>query len=153
MLNTPEVVKFPRCAPSFDMRIKMPSNYWMIDSMKKDIGCDEVIFTDHLDHIVEAGVANVFVVNEVGEVFTPKNDGSILPGLTRQWVLQNFKVTECDINVRDLGDTGITEMFITGTYCEVKSVMRVGERQMPPETPVANDIREEYFKYVTKTKP
>jgi len=57
----------------------------------------EVLWFDEQDYLLEGSITNVFVMID-GQLCTPAL-GNILPGLMRQWVLdQDFKVKQCSIS-------------------------------------------------------
>ncbi|XP_072528976.1 branched-chain-amino-acid aminotransferase, cytosolic isoform X1 [Salminus brasiliensis] len=118
-----------------------------------DYGCQQVLWLYGDDHqITEVGTMNLFLywVNEKGEeeLATPPLDGIILPGITRQSVLElarkwgEFKVSERYLTMSDLrlalNENRVKEMFGSGTACVVSPVGRVlyqGENlQIPCES-------------------
>ena len=67
--------------------------------------------------VLEAGRANVFVVQDGGTIITPPADGRILPGVTRAVVLELGPDLGLDIRVEpfDLALlAGAAEIFLTG---------------------------------------
>ncbi len=96
-------------------------------------GSNEVLWlgAQNPDLIEEAGTSNVFFV--VGDrVLTPRLDGAILPGITRDSVIKllqvmGHEVEEKDISFSDLLAAGeaLTEAFATGTASSVKPILRI----------------------------
>ncbi|XP_041833771.1 branched-chain-amino-acid aminotransferase, cytosolic [Melanotaenia boesemani] len=99
-----------------------------------DYGCQQVLWLYGEDHqITEAGTMNIFLhwINEDGEeeLATPPLDGIILPGVTRQSILEltrkwvEFKVTERYLTMGQfclaLEQQRIKEMFGSGTACMI----------------------------------
>uniref|UniRef100_A0A4X2LA68 Branched-chain-amino-acid aminotransferase n=1 Tax=Vombatus ursinus TaxID=29139 RepID=A0A4X2LA68_VOMUR len=97
-------------------------------------GCQQVLWLCGEDHqITEVGTMNLFLywINEDGEdeLATPPLDGIILPGVTRQSILDlahkwdEFKVTERYLTMNDLiialKENRVKEMFGSGTACVV----------------------------------
>uniref|UniRef100_A0A3B1IPT5 Branched-chain-amino-acid aminotransferase n=1 Tax=Astyanax mexicanus TaxID=7994 RepID=A0A3B1IPT5_ASTMX len=118
-----------------------------------DYGCQQVLWLYGDDHqITEVGTMNLFLywINEKGEeeLATPPLDGIILPGITRQSILDitrqwgEFKVSERYLTMADLRlaleEERVKEMFGSGTACVVSPVGRVlyqGENlQIPCES-------------------
>ncbi|KAJ8392333.1 hypothetical protein AAFF_G00076970 [Aldrovandia affinis] len=115
-----------------------------------DFGCQQVLWLYGEDHqITEVGTMNLFLywVNEHGEeeLATPPLDGVILPGITRQSILELtrkwgvFKVSERYLTMADLRcalkEDRVKEMFGSGTACVVCPVGRVlyqGENLLIP---------------------
>ncbi|XP_056132670.1 branched-chain-amino-acid aminotransferase, cytosolic [Lampris incognitus] len=102
-----------------------------------DYGCQQVLWLYGEDHqITEVGTMNFFLywTNENGEeeLATPPLDGIILPGVTRQSILEltrkwgEFKVTERHLTMgqlcRALEEQRVKEMFGSGTACVVSRV-------------------------------
>ncbi|KAG5267489.1 hypothetical protein AALO_G00222320 [Alosa alosa] len=105
-----------------------------------DYGCQQVLWLYGDDHqITEVGTMNLFLywTNEKGEeeLATPPLDGIILPGITRQSILElavkwkEFKVCERYLTMSDLRcglkENRVKEMFGSGTACVVSPVGRV----------------------------
>ncbi|XP_075924611.1 branched-chain-amino-acid aminotransferase, cytosolic-like isoform X3 [Petromyzon marinus] len=103
-------------------------------------GCQQVLWLyGDTEQITEAGTMNLFIywINEQGEeeLATPPLDGIILPGVTRQSLLDlarqwgEFKVSERYITMADLQkglrEKRVKEMFGAGTACVVCPVDRV----------------------------
>ncbi|XP_029142223.1 branched-chain-amino-acid aminotransferase, cytosolic [Protobothrops mucrosquamatus] len=110
-----------------------------------ELGCQQVLWLYGDDHqITEVGTMNLFLYwrNENGEneLATPPLDGIILPGVTRQSILDlarkwgEFKVSERYITMSDLTtalkEKRVKEMFGAGTacvVCPVSTVLYLGE--------------------------
>ena len=92
-----------------------------------DKGYDEIIFLNSSNENIldEARSANIFIIKNK-TLFTPKIEGSILPGITRDSVLKiaekilNIKVYEKDVTINDL--ISADEVFFTGTAVVVAPV-------------------------------
>uniref|UniRef100_A0A286XRD2 Branched-chain-amino-acid aminotransferase n=2 Tax=Cavia porcellus TaxID=10141 RepID=A0A286XRD2_CAVPO len=99
-----------------------------------EMGCQQVLWLYGEDHqITEVGTMNLFLywINEDGEkeLATPPLDGIILPGVTRQSILDlarewgEFKVSERYLTMSDLtsalDENRVKEMFGSGTACIV----------------------------------
>ncbi|XP_039188827.1 branched-chain-amino-acid aminotransferase, cytosolic isoform X1 [Crotalus tigris] len=110
-----------------------------------ELGCQQVLWLYGDDHqITEVGTMNLFLYwqNENGEneLATPPLDGIILPGVTRQSILDlarkwgEFKVSERYITMSDLRtalkEKRVKEMFGAGTacvVCPVSTILYLGE--------------------------
>ncbi|KAG1953364.1 branched-chain-amino-acid aminotransferase, cytosolic isoform X2 [Pimephales promelas] len=105
-----------------------------------DYGCQQVLWLYGDNHqITEVGTMNLFLywINEKGEeeLATPPLDGIILPGITRQSILElarkwgEFKVSERYLTMADLQkalvENRVREMFGSGTACVVSPVGRI----------------------------
>lgn len=87
----------------------------------KAAGCDEAIVLNELDYIAEGSTSNIFLVSR-GELITPSLESGILPGITREAVLEiardlNIKTAERQVKLRELSRAG--EAFVTNSIIEV----------------------------------
>jgi branched-chain amino acid aminotransferase len=98
--------------------------------LAKKNGFDEVLYLDSKEStfVEEVGSANFFMIND-GVLSTPRLAGSILPGITRESVLQiakdgfGMKVRERDIRYDELFDAD--ELFCTGTATVITPILEV----------------------------
>ncbi len=92
-------------------------------------GADEAIF--HRGEVITEGSStNVFAVIN-GQLFTHPGDGRILPGITRQVVIElaselGYAVTEQAVSVKQL--RAADEVLITGTTTQVTAVTHIDEQ-------------------------
>ena len=136
---------YVRAAPGGTGFAKCAGNYaasLVAQHQAKGEGCDQVVWLDaiHREYIEEMGGMNLFFVyQENGEtvVVTPELTGSLLPGITRDSLLQlareqGFRAEERRISVSEwrsaIAEGRMTEAFACGTAAvitpvgEVKSV-------------------------------
>lgn len=99
----------------------------------KEQGADEVMFLDSETHtnIDELSGMNVFVLFKDGRLVTPKLTGSILPGVTRDSILQLAQdrgLTPCEAPLdferltRDIESGDAVEMFACGTAAVINPI-------------------------------
>ncbi|MEA1648391.1 branched-chain amino acid aminotransferase [Nitrospirillum sp. BR 11164] len=83
-------------------------------------GCDQVVFLDAAEHrwIEELGGMNVFFVRDDGSLLTPPLSGTILPGITRDSIIQL---------ARSLGHTVVEEPYSLAQWKEDAATGRVRE--------------------------
>lgn len=117
-------------------------------------GYDQVLWLDAAEHqyIQEVGTMNIFFrVNN--EFITPKLDGSVLKGVTRDSVMQllkhlGYKVTEKLISLDEIKeaskDGSLKEAFGTGTAVGIAYIEEIGSDEdtilVSEESPVAEKI-------------
>jgi len=87
----------------------------------KAAGCDEAVMLNELNYIAEGSTANIFLVSD-GELSTPSLESGILPGITREAVLEiardlNIKTVERQVELRELSRA--EEAFVTNSIIEV----------------------------------
>ncbi|HHV98083.1 MAG TPA: branched-chain amino acid aminotransferase [Clostridiaceae bacterium] len=114
---------------------KTPGNYaasLKAQGIAHDKGYEQVLWLDGVEmkYVEEVGSMNVFFkIN--GEVITPSLDGSILPGITRESVIQllkhwNIPVTERKLGIQELYDAykegRLEEAFGTGTAAVISPI-------------------------------
>jgi branched-chain amino acid aminotransferase len=117
---------------------KTPGNYaasLLAGQKAKENGYSQVLWLDGIErrYIEEVGSMNIFFV--LGdELITPELSGSILPGITRESVLQlagmwGLKATERKISIEevvDAGDSGkLQEVFGSGTAAVISPVGKI----------------------------
>jgi branched-chain amino acid aminotransferase len=106
----------------------------------------------------EATTSNVFVVAD-GRLVTPPVTADILPGITRQTVIElaaqelDIPTDEREIRVSDLYDAD--ECFLTGTGVEVAPVIEIDHRPIGAGMigPVTDAVRDAYQDVVRGALP
>lgn len=115
---------------SFPMEAKCSGTYINSIIAKKaaiKLGYDEAILLDHEGYVAEASAANIFVVTKDKRIITPEK-GSILPGITRDTVMQLASVSATGVTIVDLKNAG--EIFVCGTAAEITPVVAVDFREV-----------------------
>jgi len=87
----------------------------------KAAGVDEALFLNDRGFLVEASTSNVFLVN-AGMLFTPPEESGILPGITREAVMElaqssGIEVTEHEVTLEQLLEA--EESFLTNSILEI----------------------------------
>ncbi|GAA3037712.1 branched-chain amino acid aminotransferase [Gordonia defluvii] len=139
--------EYVRAAPGGTGFAKCGGNYaaaFVAQAQATENGCDQVVWLDAVErrYIEEMGGMNLFFVFGSGadaRLVTPELTGSLLPGITRDALLQlavdaGFAVDERRITIDELqagaADGSITEVFACGTAAVVTPVGRVrGEQE------------------------
>ncbi|KAG7504864.1 branched-chain-amino-acid aminotransferase, cytosolic-like isoform X2 [Solea senegalensis] len=149
---------------------KMGGNYGptiMVQTEAVKRGCQQVLWLyGEEEEITEVGTMNLFIywTNEKGEreLLTPPLDGIILPGVTRQSLLDlgrswgDFKVTERTMSMKELLgalDAGrVLEVFGAGTacvVCPVGSILYKGKTYPIPTMQNGPDLTKRFHKELT----
>ena len=84
-------------------------------------GCDEVILLNEQGYLVEGSITNIFLVSK-GDLVTPSLGSGVLPGITREAVLEiarasNLKTLERQVELKELIEA--EEAFITNSILEL----------------------------------
>jgi branched-chain amino acid aminotransferase len=137
---------FVRAAPGGTGFAKCAGNYaasLVAQRQAKGEGCDQVVWLDaiHREYIEEMGGMNIFFVyQEKGEtvVVTPELTGTLLPGITRDSLLQlareqGFKAEQRKISVEEwkaaIAEGRMTEAFACGTAAVITPIGHVKSRR------------------------
>jgi branched-chain amino acid aminotransferase len=110
-------------------------------------GYDEAILLTHDGFIADGSGENVFLVKE-GTIYTPDLSASILPGITRDTIIQiaqdlGYTVVEKQLIRTDLYLAD--EVFMTGTAAEVTPLREVDDQTIGPPGPVTLAIQQAYL--------
>src|SRR5216117_2543023 len=110
-------------------------------------GYDEAILLTAEGFIADGSGENVFVVKD-GKVTTPPLSTSILPGITRDSLIQiaqdiGYTVEEKNLIRSDL--VTADEIFMTGTAAEVTPIREVDDRVVGPPGPVTKELQAAYL--------
>jgi branched-chain amino acid aminotransferase len=87
----------------------------------KAAGCDEAILLNERGYVAEGSSTNIFLLSN-GELVTPSLESGVLPGITREAVLEiaqasNIKTMERQVELKEL--TEAEEAFITNSILEL----------------------------------
>ena len=118
-------------------------------------GYDEAILLTHDGYIADGSGENVFLVKD-GELVTPDLSASILPGITRQSIIEiaqtlRYTVREKQIIRADLYTAD--EVFMCGTAAEVTPIRSVDDVEIGPPGPITRELQQTYWDTVRGRKP
>ncbi len=65
-------------------------------------GIDELLFLNERGELCEGTITNIFVDMPDGQCLTPASSSGLLPGILREELLENKKVTEATLTLTDL---------------------------------------------------
>ncbi len=111
----------------------------------------EAIMLNHMDHVAEGTVSNIFMVKK-GTLITPAVDSGILDGITRQTVLKisnsmEIKTIQKNIRLKELYNAD--EVFLTNTSLEVMPVRQL-DKATYKKRDITDLVRAEYKKVVQR---
>lgn len=92
-------------------------NLLALEEAKKR-GFDEAIRLNEKDEIVSVSMANIFWVKG-GEIFTPGLETGCLAGTTREFLMENFPVSETNSKINELSKTD--EIFLTSAGIGIRA--------------------------------
>ena len=110
-------------------------------------GYDEAILMTREGYVADGSGENIFVVKN-GRISTPDLSSSILPGITRDSVIQiaqdlGYTVEEKNLIRADLYLAD--EIFMCGTAAEVTPLRAVDDREIGEPGPVTREIQSAYM--------
>jgi branched-chain amino acid aminotransferase len=110
-------------------------------------GYDEAILLTADGHIADGSGENVFIVKD-GAIYTPDLSASILPGITRDTVIQIAQDLGYTVEEKNLIRTDLylaDEVFMVGTAAEVTPIREVDDHVVGPPGPVTLEIQSAYL--------
>ena len=139
---------------------KAGANYMNSQLIKMEAllgGFSEGIALDDRGYVSEGSGENIFLVNN-GKLITPPLGASILPGITRDSVVQiarelGFEVIEAQIQRAALYLAD--EMFFTGTAAEITPIRAVDRITIGSgkRGEITKQLQDEFFKIIDATRP
>lgn len=115
----------------------------------KEKGYDEALLLDYNGNVAEGPGENIFVVKDK-KIKTPPLKGQILPGITRDSIIEiardlGYNVKEKDIKLEKLKEAD--ELFFTGTAAEVTSIVLLDEKKFEIGE-ITKKLKEKYLDVV-----
>lgn len=103
-------------------------------------GYDEVLFLNESGLVAEGSISNIFIVKD-DKIFTPSIKCGLLPGIVRNFIINEFKVIEKEIFLDDLFNAD--ELFITNSLLGIMGISKLEERIFT-DNKTTISIREKY---------
>ena len=121
-------------------------------------GFDEAIILNQDGHVCEGSGENLFLVSD-GKIYTPPIEDNVLPGITRDTVMQlaqselGLEVLETRIDRSQIYISD--ECFLTGTAAHLTPVVEVDNRKINDGTvgPISAKLQKMYFDIVVGRDP
>ena len=136
------VLRNPTSRMTYIKSLSYNENLYEYNKANKE-GFNEVIFLNIYDNIAEGATSNIFIIKDK-KIYTPMISDGILPGVVRNWVIENFKVCEKHLNKKDLYSAD--EVFITNSVLGIMKVVQFEEKKY--NTNVVEKIRSEYEQFI-----
>jgi len=115
-------------------------------------GYDEAIMLNEKGHLAEGSTTNIFLVSG-GELFTPSFESGVLPGITREAVLEiartsNIRANERPVNLDELIEA--QEAFLTNSVLEIMPLVSIDGKPIGTGKPgkLTGDLLAAYRKLV-----
>lgn len=108
------------------------------EALKK--GYDEVLFLNEKGFISEGSISNIFLVKG-NKIYTPSIESGLLPGVVRNYIINEFQVIEKEITLKEL--LSADELFVTNSLLGIMGVSKL-ENKIFTENKITISIREKY---------
>lgn len=149
--------RYVRAADGGTGEAKAAGNYagaFLPTEKAKSQGFDQVLWLDAIDHkyIQEVGTMNIFFKVD-GKVLTPKLDGSVLGGITRDSIIMILKdlgieIVERPISIDEIircyEQNTLEEAFGSGTAVSIAKIENIANDNfsvdLPRENPLADEV-------------
>lgn len=118
---------------------------------------DEAILLNEKGLVAEAGMSNIFIVDN-GGLETPGTDSGILPGITRGVVMQLAIAAGITVSEREITPYAlrrVQEAFLTNSLLEIMPLTKVGDSPVGDGRPgpVTRSLRSAYRRLVAESRP
>jgi branched-chain amino acid aminotransferase len=113
-------------------------------------GYDEAILLTDEGFVADGSGENIFIVRD-GTIYTPDLSASILPGITRDTIIQIAQDLGHHVVEKPLIRTDLylaDEVFMCGTAAEVTPLREIDDQVIGPPGPVTLEIQEAYINTV-----
>ena len=113
-------------------------------------GYDEAILLTHDGYVADGSGENIFIVKD-GVIATPDLSASILPGITRDTIIQIAQDLGYPVVQKQLIRTDLylaDEVFMCGTAAEVTPIREIDDHLIGPPGPVTLELQKEYLDLV-----
>ena len=108
-------------------------------------GYDEVLFLNENGLVTEGSISNIFLVKG-NIIYTPKAESGLLPGVVRNFIIDEFNVIEKEIVLDDL--VNADEIFITNSLLGVMKISKL-EDKIFEKNKITIAIREKYEEIIS----
>jgi branched-chain amino acid aminotransferase len=111
-------------------------------------GYEEAILLTDDGYVADGSGENIFVVNRDGTICTPDLSASILPGITRDTIIQMAQDLGYTVTQKQLIRTDLylaDEVFMCGTAAEVTPIREIDDHVVGPPGPVTLEIQKAYL--------
>jgi branched-chain amino acid aminotransferase len=110
-------------------------------------GYDEAILLTDEGYVADGSGENIFVVRD-GTIYTPDLSASILPGITRDTIIQIAQDLGHPVVEKTLIRTDLylaDEVFMCGTAAEVTPIREIDDQEIGPPGPVTLEVQQNYL--------
>ena len=144
-LRTSQVRKNPTAHSSY---IKSMNYLDIIIENKraKSLGYDDCLFLNTDNMVAETCFSNIFWLKD-HQIYTPSIKSGLLPGIVREWILNNYHVIEGTYDRDHLFDSD--GVFITNSLMGIMQVCKIDQYEIPRDHSI-ECINQEYKEFLKK---
>lgn len=110
--------------------------------------CDEAILLNTKGDVAEATASNIFIVNKDNVLITPCLEDGVLPGITRQLVLQLATTLSLSVEERTIKPEELLtakEVFLTNSIIEIQTIKQIQGKMFDCNTiPITIQLQKAY---------
>lgn len=118
-------------APSTQIKSLNYLDNYIANRDAKLSGHTDAYFINERNEMTECTTANLFFIRD-GKLYTPSLKCGLLNGITRQWILQNWRESEIVEGVYTLSDFLTSEgVFMTNSVFGIMKVVKIDEYVLP----------------------
>ncbi len=106
----------------------------LLDALAEAVAPEQPLLCDLDGRLLEAGRANLFIVDAAGLLITPPVEGRLLPGVTRARVIAAAGGLGVEVRCRPVSHRDLrraAEVFVTGALGGVEAVVSIDSRDLP----------------------
>ena len=107
--------------------------------ISKSYGYNEAIFLNEKGFVTEGCTTNIFIIKN-NKIYTPKVNCGLLPGIVRQWVIDNFQVFEKEITKEEL--LNADEIFLSNSLVGIIKVSLLEGKKF--KCNIINNVKKAY---------
>lgn len=122
----------PSNSPLAGMKTLNYLGYQLAREQAIKAGYSDALLLSPSGNVLETAVANIFTISN-GRIQTPVANGCLLPGIVRQYVVENFAVDEGTMALEAV--LSADEVFVTNSLIGIRSILKIGDHQLPARRP------------------
>jgi branched-chain amino acid aminotransferase len=118
-------------------------------------GYDEAILLTENGYVADGSGENIFIIKD-GVIATPDLSASILPGITRETIIELARSLGYAVHEKRLIRTDLytaDEAFMCGTAVEVTPIRSVDDQEIGPPGPITSELQQAYSDTIRGRKP
>lgn len=115
--------------------------------------CDDIVFFDHEQNVLEASTSNIFVVLDESTIITPKVSSMVLEGVTRLKLIEYLKSAKYNLIESDISKSELEscrEIWLTNAIQGIRLVDKYEKINMFKERTIYQTVCNEFGRFGEK---